>query len=76
MHATHLRAVHTLDAADTLQLGNDPRFFRVREVEQPLNWPDRRFRVTLRSVHDASLVTIVRGGGETVLAMEEEKKRA
>lgn len=70
MHATHLRAVHTLDGADTLQLGNDARFFRVMSVEQSAEGPEPRFKVTLFCVHDASTVTIMRGGREMVLAMD------
>lgn len=68
MHATHLRAVHTLAGTDTLQLGNDPRFFRVVAVERASDAPDARFIVTLRDIHDAT-VTLVRGGREMVLAM-------
>jgi hypothetical protein len=75
MNATHLRAVHTLDGADTLQLGNDPRFFRVVAVERTSADPDARFRVTLRGTLDAAAVTLVRGGREMVLAMDPAVRR-
>ena len=75
MHATHLRAVHTLGGTDTLQLGNDPRFFRVMTVERTSDQPDARFLVTLRDTLDACTVTLVRGGRELVLAMNPAPAR-
>lgn len=69
MHATHLRPVHTLGGADTLQLGNDPRFFRVVAVERASGEPDARFLVTLQATRDSSRVTLVREGKDLVLAM-------
>lgn len=68
--ATHLRAIDSLNGSDTLQLGNDPRFFRVMTVERTSAEPDARFKVTLRDIYDSSTVTLMRDGREMVLAVD------
>lgn len=67
MRATELLAVHLLVDTDILQLGNDPRFYRVMSSERSCVLPDSPFRVRLRSTDGAALATLVRAGREQVL---------
>ena len=69
MRATALRAVHTLDLCDVLQVSTDERFFRVTDVARVSTGPDVRYKVTLQSVEGDARVTLVRGGREMVLAV-------
>lgn len=69
MRATALRAVHTLDRSDILQVSNDARFFHVTEVERVSPEQDARYKVMLRSADGDSRITLVREGREMVLAV-------
>jgi hypothetical protein len=69
MRATELRAVHKLTCNDIVQLGNDPQFFTVVDVERSSNQPEARCKVTLRSLDGVTGVMLVRSGFEHVLAV-------
>lgn len=61
-----LRTVLKIAVTDVLQLGNDPRLFRVVAVELSRSGPDARCKVLLRSMSDDAEVMLVRGGRELV----------
>lgn len=69
MRATALRAVHTLDVCDVLQVSTDERFFRVTDVARTCTGHDARYKVSLQSMDGDARVTLVRGGREMVLAV-------
>ena len=58
-----VRAVHRLAITDVLRLANDPLLYRVVALEKLLSG---RWKVTLRSLDEASGVMLVRSGTDHV----------
>ena len=58
-----LRAIHKLVVTDILQLANDPLLYRVVALEKLLSG---RFKVSLRSLDEATGVMLVRSGSDHV----------
>jgi hypothetical protein len=69
MNATELRSIHTLTSADVLQLGNDPRFYRVLGVEGASVQSGGRCKVSLVSTDGLAHVMLVRSSREQVLVV-------
>ena len=65
-----LRAIHKLALTDILQLANDPLLYRVVALEKLLSG---HFKVSLRSLDEATGVMLVRSGSDhvSVLARAE-----
>jgi hypothetical protein len=66
MKANALRAVHKLSVTDILQLANDPLLYRVVALEKLLSG---RWKISLRSMDEASSVMLVRSGTDQVFVV-------
>jgi hypothetical protein len=66
MKANALRAVHKLSMTDILQLANDPLLYRVVALEKLLSG---RWKISLRSMDEASSVMLVRSGTDQVFVV-------
>jgi len=65
-----LRAIHKLALTDILQLANDPLLYRVVALEKLLSG---RFKVSLRSLDEATGVMLVRSGSDHVSVLSRAK---
>lgn len=66
MSHTELRAIHKLNVADSLELPEDVRVFRVVAIEGETHLLDGRRKVHLRSVDGLTRIMLVRAGRELV----------